>query len=770
MAQGLIIVESPAKARTLKRFLGDRYDVRASMGHVRDLPERELAVDVEHGFQPSYVVVEDRQKTIRDLRSAVSKPAARQQVILASDPDREGEAIAWHLAEVLKLKDPKRIEFHEITADAVRRALEAPRDIDMRLVNAQQARRIVDRLVGYRLSPFLWSKVQKGIGAGRVQSVALRLVVDREEEIRAFVAVESWTVDALLSKLDDDRQFKARLKEELKTEAEAAEAMAKLQGAEYRVLNVERKQRSKGAPPPYITSTLQQDASSRLRFAPRRTMRLAQDLYEGIELGAEGSTGLITYMRTDSTRISAEAEGKVASWINNQFGERYLGGRRSDKARVGAQEAHEAIRPTDPHRRPEDIRRYLSNEQFRLYELIWRRFVASRMAPAQYANTVAEIQGADYTFRASGSVLTFDGFYKVWDRSEDEDEEGRLPDLQEGEALRFHELQPEQHFTQPPPRYSEATLIKELEERGIGRPSTYASIVTTIQDHGYVEQKERRLHPTLLGEGVNRIMVDHFKDIADDQYTADLEAKLDRVEQGEVEWVPVVGDFYQPLERMLSAAEEAIPAETGEVCPECGEGQLVLKASRFGPFKGCNRYPKCKYRLAVSPTGTPAEPKTLDEACPECGKPLQVKHGRYGEFVGCSGYPECRYIRRENQPEAKPTGQACPECGQGELLERQGRYGPFLSCSRYPECKYRANKRKDGSVAPARQVKQLDEPCPVCGKPLVERQGRYGSFKSCSDYPRCPGPKGAAKGSAKGSGKVEKRNAPRRKARLGRAV
>jgi DNA topoisomerase-1 len=749
MPQGLIIVESPAKARTLKRFLGDRYDVRASMGHVRDLPERELAVDVEHGFEPSYVVVEDREKTIRDLRSAVSKPAARQEVILASDPDREGEAIAWHLAEVLKLKAPKRIEFHEITAEAVRRALEAPREIDMRLVNAQQARRIVDRLVGYRLSPFLWSKVQKGIGAGRVQSVALRLVVDREDEIRAFVPVESWTVDALLSKLADDRQFKARLKDDLKTEAEAAEAIARLQGAEYRVLSVERKQRSKSAPPPYITSTLQQDASSRLRFAPRRTMRLAQDLYEGIELGAEGSTGLITYMRTDSTRISAEAEGKVSSWIKRQYGDGYLGGRRTDKARVGAQEAHEAIRPTDPGRRPEDIRRFLSNEQFRLYELIWRRFVASRMAPAQYANTVAEIQGGDYTFRATGSVLTFDGFYKVWERGEDEDEDGRLPDLQEGEALRFHELLPEQHFTQPPPRYSEATLIKELEERGIGRPSTYASIVATIQDHGYVEQKERRLHPTLLGEGVNKIMVDHFKDISDDQYTADLEAKLDRVEQGQVEWVPVVGDFYQPLERMLSAAEEAIPAETGEVCPECHEGQLMLKASRFGPFKGCSRYPKCKYRQAVSPTGAPAEPKNLDEACPQCGKPLQVKHGRYGEFIGCSGYPECRYIRRENQPEAKPTGQQCPECQQGELLERQGRYGPFLSCSRYPDCKYRANKRKDGSVAPPREVKQLDEPCPICGKPLVERQGRYGSFKSCSDYPRCPGPKGVGKSGAK---------------------
>src|SRR5438067_2533143 len=540
MPEGLIIVESPAKARTLKRFLGNRFDVRASMGHVRDLPENRMAVDVEgRTFEPEYEVVESRKKTIGELRSAVRG----NEVILASDPDREGEAIAWHLAEVLKLRGAKRIEFHEITADAVRRALENPREIDMRLVNAQQARRVVDRLVGYQLSPFLWKKVQKGISAGRVQSVALRLVCDREQEIRAFVPVESWTLDALLSRQGRPEQFKARLlrraadpessKLELRTEADAQSARAELEGAAYRVAGVDEKRRTKGAPPPYITSTLQQDASSRLRHAPRRAMRLAQDLYEGIELGAEGSTGLITYMRTDSTRISAEAEGKVGSWIKNQLGERYLGRPRSDKARVGAQEAHEAIRPTEPARRPEDIRRFLSNEQFRLYEMIWRRFVASRMAPAQYANTVAEIQGGEYAFRASGSVLTFDGFYKVWERGEDEDEDGRLPELREGEALRFHELLPEQHFTQPPPRYSEATLIKELEERGIGRPSTYASIVATIQDHGYVEQKERRLHPSVLGEGVNHIMVNHFKDISDDQYTAALEAKLDRVEQGQ---------------------------------------------------------------------------------------------------------------------------------------------------------------------------------------------------------------------------------------------
>ncbi|HEX6547781.1 MAG TPA: type I DNA topoisomerase [Candidatus Dormibacteraeota bacterium] len=755
MPEGLIIVESPAKARTLKRFLGDRFDVRASMGHVRDLPESRLAVDVEKDFEPEYQVVDSRAATIRELQAAARKD---RDVILASDPDREGEAIAWHLAEVLKLQQPKRIEFHEITNDAVRRALDHPRTIDMRLVNAQQARRVVDRLVGYRISPFLWSKVQKGIGAGRVQSVALRLVVDRENEIRAFVAEESWTVDALLSKLEEERSFKARLlrrldaaageKLELRTEEEAQAAIAALEGATYVVRDVERKQRSKSAPPPYITSTLQQDASSRLRFPPRKTMRLAQNLYEGIELGAEGATGLITYMRTDSTRISGEADGKVRGWIKDSLGERYLGRPRTEKARPGAQEAHEAIRPTDPTRRPEDIRRFLTADQFRLYELVWRRFVASRMAPAQYANTSAEIEAGPYVLRASGSVLTFDGFYKIWERSTEDEEEGEqgLPELTPGERLRFHELQPEQHFTQPPPRYSEATLIKELEERGIGRPSTYASIVATIQDHGYVEQRERRLHSTPLGEAVNQIMVDHFREIADDKYTAALEERLDQVESGSVDWVPVVGDFYLPLERMLSAASEALPADTGEECPECHEGHLVLKASRFGPFKGCSRYPKCRYRQAVLPTGEPAQPRTLEESCPECGRPLVVRRGRYGEFVGCSGYPECKYIRKGQAAESKPTGQKCPQCGEGELLERQGRYGPFLSCSRYPECTYRANRGKDGQPRQRAEPKVLDEPCPVCGKPLVERQGRYGTFKSCSDYPRCPGPKGAGKG------------------------
>ncbi|TMD19429.1 MAG: type I DNA topoisomerase [Chloroflexi bacterium] len=763
MPEGLIIVESPAKARTLKRFLGDRFDVRASMGHVRDLPEKELGVDVEKGFKPHYQVVDDRQKTITELRAAVKNDSG--DVILASDPDREGEAIAWHLAEVLHLRSPKRIEFHEITADAVRRALEAPREIDMRLVNAQQARRVVDRLVGFGLSPFLWSKVQKGIGAGRVSSVALRLVVDREEEIRKFVPVESWTIDAELSKQAAAEHFLARLnraagtpaagedaKLEVHTQAEADELLRKLEGATYRVIGVEKKRRTKSSYLPYITSTMQQDASSRLRFRPRNTMRVAQQLYEGIELGAEGATGLITYMRTDSTRISDEAERRVKAWIADKHGSKYIGGPRAAKSAPGVQDAHEAIRPTDVNRTPESIRQHLTPEQFKLYDLIWRRFVASRMAPAVYDQTQAEIEGGEHIFRATGSVLAFDGFYAVWSRDEENGAQ-ELPALADGEALDFHGLKPEQHFSQPPPRYTEATLIKELEQRGIGRPSTYAPIVETItKDHGYVEIKDRRLHPTQIGEAVNTIMVDRFKVISDDEYTATLEKRLDQVESGSEDWVPVVSGFYGPLQKMLTAAQEAMPADTDEVCPECHEGHLVRKASRFGPFMGCSRYPKCKFRRALNVNGEAAQPKLLEEPCPVCGRPLQLRTGRYGEFVGCSGYPECKYIKKDaSQSAAKPTGQKCPQCGEGELVERTGRYGPFVACSRYPDCKYRANVGKDGKAKEGPKV--LDEPCPICGKPLVERRGRYGLFKSCSDYPSCPGPKGVAGRAQGGSSK-----------------
>ena len=589
--------------------------------------------------------------------------------------------------------------------------------------------------------------------------MALRLVCDLEDEIRKFVPFHACTLYIERAKKAADQHFLARLnrlrveapeageaakaepKLQVHTEAEAQELVRKLEGASYRVIGVEKKRRTKSSFLPYITSTLQQDASSRLHYRPYRTMRVAQELYEGIELGDEGSTGLITYMRTDSTRISAEAESKVKGWIKEKYGDKYIGGPRTAKASPGAQDAHEAIRPTDVNRTPESIRKYLSPDQQKLYDLVWRRFVASRMAAAVYDQTQVEIEGGEFIFRATGSVLAFDGFYKVWER--DEKEEPDLPQLADGEDLDYHGLKPEQHFTQPPPRYSEATLIKELEQRGIGRPSTYAPTVETItKEHGYVEIKERRLYPTRIGEAVNTIMVEHFKDISDYDYTAKLEKRLDEVENGTEEWVPVVSDFYGPLQKMLTDAEEAMPADTDEVCPLCKEGHLVLKASRFGPFMGCSRYPKCKFRRALTPNGELPEPKLLDEACPVCGKPLQLRTGRYGEFVGCSGYPECKYIKKDVQAE-KLTGEKCPQCGEGNLVERTGRFGPFVACSRYPECKYRANIGKDGK--PSQGPKVLDEPCPICGKPLVERRGRYGMFKSCSDYPACPGPKGVKK-------------------------
>ena len=752
MANPLIIVESPAKAKTLGRFLGAKYDIRASMGHVRDLPKSTLGIDIEHSFKPEYVTIPGKESTIKDLKAAAK---GASEILLASDPDREGEAIAWHLAHVLNLKDPRRIELHEITPTAVEKALNALRPMNQDLVDAQQARRVIDRLVGYKLSPLLWKKIRKGLSAGRVQSVAVRLVCEREEEIETFVPVESWTLDAMLSKIDlPQRIFAARLhskqgsedKLELTEEGQINEIVAQLEGASYKVLSIETKDSTRNAPPPYKTSTLQQDASNRLRMKPNRTMSLAQQLYEGVELGSQGPVGLITYMRTDSFRISDDARTAARRFITDQYGPTYA---RRDKVEFKAkgpvQDAHEAIRPTDVERTPDSLRNYLTPDLLRLYRLIWQRFTASQMTPARFAQTRVDIGAADYVFRANGSVLVFDGFYRVWERDSDNDEEKELPLLAVGETLNLQELKPEQHFTQPPPRYTEATLIKELEQRGIGRPSTYAPIVQTItKAHGYVEIKDRRLYPTRVGEAVNTLMVDHFKSISDDDYTSKLEKRLDDVESGSQEWVPVVKDFYGPLQRMLSAAEEATPADTDEVCPLCNEGHLVRKASRYGPFMGCSRYPKCKFRRALTPDGEAPEPKLLEEPCPTCGRPLQLRTGRYGEFIGCSGYPDCKYIKRDPaQTESKPTGEKCPQCGEGDLVERTGRYGPFVACSRYPDCNYRANMGKDGK--PRQGPKVLDEPCPICGKPLVERRGRFGLFKSCSDYPKCPGPKGVKK-------------------------
>ena len=776
MANRLIIVESPSKARTLARFLGSEYTVLASMGHVRDLPKSKIGVDVDAGFAPQYEVIKGKEKQIRELRAAARKA---QATLLAADPDREGEAIAWHLAQALGLHDPDRIVFHEITKSAVDAALAHPRKIDRSLVSAQEARRVIDRLVGYRLSPLLWRKVRAGLSAGRVQSVAVRLVVDREAEIEGFVPVESWTVDAVLVK-DGSNPFKARLvgrrdgdagaddeKLELSSQVEAETVLRALgldgDGAVtertpvFAVRGVETKETSRNAPLPYTTSAMQQDASTRLRLSPKRTMSIAQELYEGIDLGSSGATGLITYMRTDSTRISDLARAEAGKFVTGAFGREYVrSGAPKPRGGHNVQDAHEAIRPTDTSRTPESIRQHLSPPQAKLYELIWRRFVASQMSAARFLNTRATIDAAGYVFRATGSVLQFDGFQRVWKRDDDKDGDETLPELTDGERLTCTDVLSEQHFTQPPPRYTEASLIKELEERGIGRPSTYAPTLETIQERNYVRQQERRLHPTELGKTVDTVLRTNFPDIVDVAFTAELEKRLDSVEEGKRQYEPTVRAWYLPFAATVEKAETSmqrvkVPArETGEECPECEVGRLVVREGRYGEFVGCSRFPECTY--VKDRRGASAEP--TGESCPQCGRPLVTRQSRRGPFVGCSGYPECRYIknaRAEANGEAAEGGievaaeqlGVCPECGK-PLLRRSGRRGSFVGCSGFPGCRYIQPGSGGRSAAPAPEP--TGDPCPECGKPLVRRQGRYGPFVSCSGYPACKyrPPKGAA--------------------------
>jgi DNA topoisomerase-1 len=750
MATPLIIVESPAKAKTLSRFLNGQYEVRASMGHVRDLPKSQLGIDIEHGFTPDYVVIPGKETTIKELAASAKKAS---HVLLASDPDREGEAIAWHLAAALHLRAPQRIELHEITPTAVQHALETPRAMNQDLIDAQQARRVIDRLVGYKLSPLLWKKIRRGLSAGRVQSVAVRLVCEREAEIDQFVAVESWTLDAILAKLDrPERPFSARLYRkqgadkdlQLAKEADVSTILRALEGATYRVSGIETKDTTRSPRPPYITSTLQQDASSRLRFAPKRTMRIAQDLYEGMELGAQGPVGLITYMRTDSFRLSDEAVTAARTYIGGTYGATYV---RSDrpqwKAKGPVQDAHEAIRPTDVTRTPDSVASFLSPEQQRLYRMIWQRFVASQMTPARYAQTEALIGAGEYVFKATGSVLMFDGFYRVWPRDSENDEERELPPLTIDELLQLRELKPEQHFTEPPPRYTEASLIKELEKRGIGRPSTYAPTIDVIQTRRYVQQIERRLHPTELGKTVNAWLIEHFPAIVDIGFTAEMEGELDEIEEGQRKWVPVVREFYQPFAGTLVKAEDTarvkVPLkETGEDCPKCAKegrhGRLVYRFSKLGEFVGCSLYPECDY-IKGREDQPKVAPVETGEACPRCGKPLVNRTGKRGDFVACSGYPKCRYVKREFQPAEVVEGRVCPQCGQ-PLLHRKGRFGQFIGCSAYPECRYvEAGSRTPAPIDPSQLLR--NDPCPRCGKPQVMRQGRYGEFKTCSDYPAC---------------------------------
>jgi DNA topoisomerase-1 len=674
--RNLVIVESPTKATTINKYLGPDFAVMASVGHVVDLPKNGLGVDTNRDFSPKYVIVPGKEKLLGDLRKA-SRSA--ENVYLAADPDREGEAISWHLAKVLDIQHPMRAVFNEITKSGVTHGIEHPREIDERLVNAQQARRVLDRLVGYKISPLLWRRVLKGTSAGRVQSVALRLICDREEERDAFVPQEYWTIDASLSRQGDRKTFLASLlrrkdqgdREKLTVDNEQdARAIAGVaRTSEWKVVSVEAKKTRSMPSAPYTTSTLQQDASSRLRYAPRKTMRVAQSLYEGVDLGGERA-GLITYMRTDSTRVSDEAQAAVRAYINKSHGKDFIGPGPRTKQKANVQGAHEAIRPTDVFRTPESVKHYLSSDEQKLYDLIWRRFVASFMAPAQFDSTRVLIEAADYIFNATGSVITFPGYYAVWGR---DDKDTSLPALTAGEPLDLQELKPEQHFTEPPPRYTEASLIKELEERGIGRPSTYVPIISTIVDRKYVKVEQRRFVPLDLGIKVNEVMREHFPRIVDIGFTAELESELDRVEDGSESWVDVVNGFYQPFQDTLAEAERS------------------MKAVEW-----------------------PEQP--IDEVCPECGHQLVIKRGRFGEFISCSNYPTCRYARRIQDVIA---GVQCP-VDQGEIVRKKTKRGKiFYSCANYPGCEWSS------------WDEPVPEPCPVCGS-LVVRKGRGKNVLSCT--------------------------------------
>ncbi len=735
MAKNLLIVESPAKTRTLKKFLGRQYAVEASLGHIRDLVKKDMGIG--KNYEPRYEVLPAKKEVVQKLRKAADQA---DQIFLAPDPDREGEAIAWHIAQVLgkdKQESVKRVTFNEITRRAVLAALEHPSSIDYKKVDAQQARRVLDRLMGFRLSPLLWDKIKRGLSAGRVQSVALKMVCERQAEIDAFVPVEYWVLGADLEGAAPP-PFAAKLaridgkKAEVATGEQAAAIVRDLEAGRFRVDSVERKRSQQKPSAPFITSRLQQEAARRFGFAVKRTMALAQGLYEGREIGDRGAVGLITYMRTDSTRVADEAIVAVRETIAATYGETALPESPNVyKSKEGAQDAHEAIRPTSFDLPPDAVREYLKPEEWKLYKLIWDRFLASQMKPAVFDVTQVDVASGPYTLRASGRVLREPGFLAVYreapeeggeaNGNADEAAEGMLPPLVEGEALRLVKVNSEQKFTQPPAAYSEATLVKALEENGIGRPSTYAAILSTLTDREYVTKVEARFRPSELGKLVNAMLQKGFHDILNEGYTAELEVQLDRIEEGDLEWKKAIAEFDKKLTRDLKTAGDEMPnvkkegIPIGETCPEDG-GQLIMRFGRFGAFIACSNYPECKYsrnleepQAAGNGDGAPAEPEEAP-TCPDCGKPMQIRRSRFGTFWGCTGYPECKGIQKIGpKPEPpKPTGIACPECKEGEIQEKKSRRGKiFYSCSRYPDCKF------------ALWNKPVAKACPSCGAPFL---------------------------------------------------
>jgi len=704
--KNLVIVESPTKAKTISSFLGKNFKIESSYGHMRDLPKSKLGIDVENNFDPHYIVPKAKQKQVTALKKIAQKA---ENVILATDEDREGEAIAWHLMSALDLKGKttQRIVFHEITKEAIKEALDNPRKIDQRLVDAQQARRILDRLVGYELSPFLWRKVVKGLSAGRVQSVAVRLIIEREREIQAFKPEEYWTLEAIF----DPGSFPARLtkidsktldKFAVKNEKEAKNIEAEIKTKKYSITSVTKKETKKSPLGPFRTSTLQQESNRRLGYSAKQTMMIAQQLYEGIKLGSEGSTGLITYMRTDSLTLSDKFLKETRDYIEKDLGKEYL----LPKAKTyktkskSAQEAHEAIRPSDITKTPESIKEYLDNKQFRLYQLIWQRALASQLPDAIFDQTSVNIDSDDkkYTFRAAGSIIKFDGYLKIYPSSI---KEAELPKLKENDAVDLKDLQANQHFTQPPARYSDATLVKVLEEHGIGRPSTYAPTIGTIITRGYVTREEKKLKPAEIAFLVNDLLVEHFPSVVDYKFTAHMEDDLDQIAEGKIEWQPVIKEFYEPFKKNLNKKDmeidkkELTEEKTDEKCDKCG-AEMIIKMGRYGKFLACSGFPECRNTKPINGDGENATNET-DEKCDKCGKPMQIKRGRFGEFLGCSGYPDCKNIKSIK----KATGAKCPECNKGDIIEKRSKKGrTFYSCERYPDCKYALWQKPTGKNCP----------------------------------------------------------------------
>lgn len=753
MAKSLVVVESPAKAKTINKYLGGNYKVVASMGHIRDLPKSKLGVDVDEGFVAQYEIIPARRKVVRGLKEAAKNAT---QIFVATDPDREGEAIGWHIADELGNKRKvRRLMFNEITRKAVLAALEHPGDIDHRMVDAQQARRVLDRLVGYKISPLLWDKVRRGLSAGRVQSVALKLVCDREREIERFVSEEYWNIVVRLGAAVPP-EFETRLIKKasdtirVRSEEETKAIQAELDGAEFVVDSVTTKERKKHPVPPFITSKLQQAS----RFPVKKTMMVAQQLYEGIELPGEGAVGLITYMRTDSTRVADEALREAREYIGRVYGDAYLPEKAVYyRARRDAQDAHEAIRPTSVQNDPEKVRPYLSSDQYSLYRLIWNRFVASQMQPAVFDETTVDVVAGDYLFRVKGAVPKFSGWLEVYGQAQPEieptvpaeqetgtngseaTESGVLPPLEKGERLELKQFKPEQKFTQPPPRYTEATLVKELEENGIGRPSTYAAIISVLQVREYAEKREGRFKPTRLGMLVTDLLIESFQDILDVEYTRNLENDLDKIEDGSAEYEGTLTSFYTKFKKNLKNAQRKIPnvktdgLPSDETCDKCGS-QMVMKVGRFGLFLACSTYPACQNTRDLETADNGIE--EVDQTCDNCGRPMIVKRGRFGQFLACSGYPECKTTRKlistkQGLTAAKPDqvlNEQCPRCGSS-LVVKQGRFGEFTACSDYPKCKY--VKLKATGVA-----------CPRDGGEVVERKSRRGKiFFGCSNYPEC---------------------------------